>query len=124
MYPNDPAGEAGEVINCRCLSLPVFDGVSPDAIEEQAKPDITKLIGDALAPIVEELKKVNTKNAELEAALKMKPEPVINVTTPDVKLDVHIDNTAKPMQEKTVWVLNDNGDPVESITTRGNGNGK
>jgi len=24
MYPNDPAGEAGNVINCRCVSLPVM----------------------------------------------------------------------------------------------------
>lgn len=98
VYPNDPNGPPEEVINCRCLALPVFDG---EAVQQTTHAPIGKTVVEEMSqlllatvqPIQKKMLALEARNVELTAELAKRPEPTINVTTPPVT--VHIDNTSK-----------------------------
>lgn len=138
LYPGDPAGEAGEVINCRCVAIPAKMPGKKIAHVEQTRdengstyvlpsvsiPQINVHVPPAPAPVVHvERAPVNVTVQPAPVVVAPTPAPVVkvNIPAPVVNVPAPIVNVEAPKQEKkrgpTIVKLgtNEDGDTVAEI---------
>jgi SPP1 gp7 family putative phage head morphogenesis protein len=127
LYPNDPAGEPGNVINCRCLSLPVFEGAAvgeESVVVPQTKTGaervdveaVVKAAADAAAALVRDQMADTIKSLADRLAASEGRQP-INLTMP--KIDVMLDKSSKvelpphkPSRKQITYERDKNGNPL------------
>ncbi len=122
LYPNDPAGSPENVIQCRCLSMPVFGDGGP--VEQHTVAPETKMIESVtslMADMQTQLETQIAKLAERIGSVEKKPdkEPIqvtVNNSPPQTTVNI---TERKP--GKTTFELDDFGNVIAAIPEDKNG---